>query len=60
MITGHLKQSNALSFSFTSLAANIYRYYNRPGFELCDFLPAEPVSHPLYPSDLLKNLKKSL
>ena len=52
MIVGHLKQSNAFSFSFTSLKANIYRYYNSLGFELCDFLPSVPISHPNYPSEL--------
>lgn len=52
MIIGHIKQSTALAFSFTSLKANIYKYYHSLGFTLCDFLPAEPLTHPNYPSDL--------
>lgn len=52
MIIGHLTQSRAISFSYVSMKANIYRYYNSLGFELCTFLPPEPVSHPNYSSDL--------
>lgn len=52
MIIGHLKQSRAISFSYVSMKANIYRYYNMLGFELCTFLPPDPVSHPNYSSDL--------
>ncbi len=52
MILGHLKQSKAISFSFVSMKANIYRYYNSLGFELCSFLPPEPISHPNYTSEL--------
>jgi hypothetical protein len=52
MIIGHLRQTAAISFSYVSMKANIYRYYNSLGFEFCTFLPPEPVTHPNYASDL--------